>query len=210
MLASAAHTITPRDKPLIIKDKSAIAKADAQSLRSAMKKQARNRFTSELDFCKWLWMTANAFVTTKDGAVPFYEWAGHESWKAYVEKEIGITGGKGRKYVRVHQTYAIDLSHVFDAEKHAIHIDKLMALMPLVDEDNLEGMIDNAREMTAAEFRALTVEGWDLTFKNVSYSFPRNQDRHRRRAFKMARKEWGEEMTDSEALVRILKDWATE
>jgi hypothetical protein len=174
-----------------------------------MKGRATSKFDADLDFCKWLYLTANAMVTTSDDTIPFYEWSGHESWKAYVEKEVGITVGHARKYVRVHQTFIIDLKGVFDKRKHAIHLNKLIALAPMVDEDNLEQYIEEAKEMTAAEFRALTVEGWDLTHKNVGYSFPRNQDKVRMRAFKAARKLFGEDMTDSEVFLKICRDWYT-
>jgi len=202
---SSALTVIHNKKRLDIT--STISIPEARALRSGMKGRAISKYENDLDFAKWLYLTENAMVVSGDDTIPYYDWAGYESWKAYVEREVGITIGHARKYVRVYQTYCVDLAHVFDRKKHAIQFEKLVALVNLVNETDLDRMIDSAREITASEFRALVVENWDLTKKNVGYSFPRKQDRIRKRAFSAARKIWGDRMTDSEAFIKILSDW---
>ena len=184
-----------------------IGKADARSMRAEMKVRARTKFSNDLEFCQWLYHTQQTDVKSDDGIIPFYQWAGFDSWDKYVEVELGMTAGKARQMAKIHAVYGIQFKGRWDPSQPGLHISKLAQMMPVIDEENFEKMIENARNISQADFKALTAHHQFVDWCNVTYHFDPKYDRVRKRAFRMARELFGNDLTDSDIFVEILKDF---
>ena len=123
-----------------------LSKKDALSIRREIKSIAKQKIDVDLNFCEHIFYSKKAYVVTKDGSIPFYQYCGSPSWKEYIEKEVGITVNKANKYSAVYSKYFIELKGTFDPAKHSLDIEKLQLLLPIIDEKNCVTLINKARK----------------------------------------------------------------
>ena len=176
-------------------------------LRRNIKSVAKNKVDVDLDFCKHIFYSKSAYVTTKTGDVPFYLYCGYDTWQDYIEKEVNITTSKARKFASIYSKYFIELEGVFDAKKHAIDVVKLGLLLPIVDEDNLESLINTARDASQSTLKDLISPSKDSTKKTISYRIKKKENSIVNKAIKMARKEFGEDLTEGQLYIAILCEY---
>ncbi len=199
MSNKSAYNIKLNQTSFDIKDP--ITKSAAKKIRNALKLKTKAKFESDLELCKWLFWTQNAFV----GSVPFWEDAGYPTWGEYTEGDLGITASEARKLALVHSVYAISYADKWDPKKHSLHISKLIALIPVLTEDNFEELLEQAKNISAEDFKTLTSTNSINGKQSVTYSYPKDKDKYREKAFKLARKMFGKDLTESGLFIEILK-----
>jgi len=146
-----------------------------------------------------------SYVEVGGEAIPFYEYCDANSWKEYVEQEVGITIGAARKYANVYSKYCVELES-FSPKKHGIDIEKLHFLIRIVDDSNLDSLIETARTADLETLQMLLGPGRKTPIMSRTFRFgTKKEDKIVNRAMKTASKEFGNDLTDSQLFVAICK-----
>jgi hypothetical protein len=184
-----------------------IGKGTAKLVRTELKRKTKAKFEIDLELCRWLFWTQNAYVNTKNNTSLqlFYKYLGYDTWGQYVEQDLGISASEARQLVMVHQTYCILYAKQWNPKKHSLHISKLIALIPILTEENFEDILEQAGNISTDDFKALTSNNVQNHKRSVTYSYPESNDKYRVKAFKSARKMFGDDLTESALFIEILK-----
>jgi hypothetical protein len=187
-----------------------ISKTDARALRKEVSRRAARKTQDDLELCRWLYQTRHALVKDGDENLRFFEYCEYEDWQSYVEQEVGMIGPVAEQYARVWAKFAVELGDHFDPSL-AVNIRKMIHLANqpygAINEKNVNKLLKRAATLGIDDLAALVdPQGeWQRSRKHVTYHFRRQEDRHRRNAFKLLREEFGEDMTEGGLFVELCK-----
>lgn len=187
-----------------------INKTDARALRKEVSRRVRQKIEDDLELCRWLYQTRHALVQDGDENLTFWEYCEYEDWQSYVEQEVGMVGPVAEQYVRVWAKFAVELGEHFDPSL-AVNIRKMIHLANqpygAINEKNVNRLLKRAASLGIDDLAALIDPNgeWQRSRKHVTYHFRRQDDRHRRQAFRMLHEEFGEDMTEGGAFIELCK-----
>jgi len=182
-----------------------VSGSDIKTVQSSIKSLTKSKRKVDMDLCQALWFSKVAEIEMRDGEVQkFHEYLGYDSWKDFVEEESGLTVGKARSFASVHQKYCVELKSVF-RKSHIIDIDKMISLMPIVDENNLTELIESGRNTSIETLKSFGVH--PLSPSKVSYSVEKKHTTIINKAMNQARVEFGKNLTQSELYIAILQEY---
>jgi len=110
-----------------------ISKQDALSIRRNVKSLASKKIDVDLALCEQLYYSKETLVISGSDAVSFHQYCGYDTWKEYVEHEVGMTAPKARRLVEVHAKYFVELKGIFNPKTDSIDIYKLQLLVPIIN-----------------------------------------------------------------------------
>jgi hypothetical protein len=82
----------------------------------------------------------------------YYEDYGFDTFKEFVETELGFSPQKGRRLINIYQTFVVDLE-VDPEEIIDIGWSKVSAIEPVATEDNVRTLLTQARDNTLSTLR---------------------------------------------------------
>jgi hypothetical protein len=183
-----------------------IPRGQAKTLRSEIKSCVKQKIDIDFELCKLLFYSKAGYVADGKGSIPFFEFCGYGSWDAYITGELEITPSKARRYAAVYSKYAIELGEVFSVKKHLLDINKMILLMPVVTEENLDKMIESARNATKEEM--VSVLGKKKSTLNFKLFLLKTSDKKvLEKALSKAALEFGDDLGDSALLMAILSEY---
>lgn len=144
---------------------------------------------------------------------PLYYGAG--SFRRYVEEELSVSYRKARWLISIYETFAP--LGVTEEQAAEIGWTKLRAMVPVVNEDNLEDLMDFAKdnsrneleEKIQTEYIDAGTEDTKVKKTTVTFSFIETDFDVVEGAIESAQKELDGDPTKSEGLMLICSEWAT-
>jgi hypothetical protein len=157
-----------------------------------------------------MFFSKNCYVASdKSSSIPFYQHCGFSSWDEYIEKHIGVSIKLANKYANVYHKYFIDLKGVFNADKHFIDIDKLNLIIPIVNRANFNHLINKVKQASKKDLKAL-LSPIRCSHRTFVYRINTKEAKIISRAMKIARKNFGSNLTDPQLFVCIMSKHASE
>jgi hypothetical protein len=185
-----------------------LSKKDALSIRREIKAIAESKIGIDLSFCEHIFYSKKSYVIASSGSIPFYQYCGYPSWREYIENEVGTTVNKANKYSAVYSKYFVELENVFDASKHAIDISKMIYLLPIINEKNCISLLKKAKSASKETLKDLnSTSAVKATHKSISYRIDFKEAKLVEKAMKLARQDFGEELTDGQIFVAIMAEY---
>lgn len=198
------------EQPLLLLNKEeGISKKEAISINRDIKRLVKSKSEVDRSLCKLMFFSKNCYVASNTSPVPFYRYCGFSSWDEYIEKHIGISTKLANKYSNVYHKYFIDLKDVFDADKHFIDIDKLNLIIPIVNRANFNDLINKVKKASKKDLKAL-LSPIKCSHRTFGYRVNAKEAKIVSRAMKIARKNFGSNLTDPQLFVCIMSKYASE
>ena len=184
----------------------AITKTSARTIKKEVLALAADKKQRDLAFCGALYRLRYLEVKDRSGSIPFWKFCGSTSWEHFCEGTLGINARKAAKYVSVFDKYCVQLDNVFDPEKHTLDIDKMISLMNVVNENNLDRVLSQAANMSNRNFKKLTGPSVPKGKRMVSFCYDGKSHMVKEKAFKLAEKRFPDK-TAPELFIEICRSY---
>ena len=183
-----------------------ITKANARALDREILSCAQRKRRLDLEFCKLMYHSRYTMTKSNGQNLHLWEVCDFDTWEEYVEQRMGVTAPRAQQFANVYSKYCVELGDSFDP-KNVIDIRKMVSILHLVDEKNVNKLLGQAAAMSHAELKALTIGQFMQDRSYITYSFNKGQNRTRMRVMRKAREEFGKDLSDGEVMLRIMKEW---
>lgn len=186
-------------------DASLMSKKEAKKFRTLIKSRAKDKFDGDWEFARLVWVAKNMTVSSAGESQKFYQYCGYNLWRDYCNMEVGLDPKSADRYVKVYQKYGVDLQGIFK-KKHITHVTKMYRLISLVNEENVNDVFEQVKDLTAADFdKMVGAEAkTEQTGKSIfSFQVSKGGKRNIKRGLVMGRKDFGD-LNDGEVMRKIV------